>query len=192
MYVLDALIYTLTYWPKSASIQTDQSNSTNPMTSSARQTTNREELQVEPTQTVPMETSTSQTHDTRFFKRSESILASSGAESEGDAEMRKSNRKFFGISQGLPSSPDLAGNGKSLGGGQGNKGNFSQPLSEAFPLAQQPHLLKPFAKKEQLFSSPSRVQGGCEGEEEGEGGEERRRGKGGASLPVSYSTDTGG
>ena len=63
---------------------------------------------------------------------------------------------------------------KSFFGGGEQEGRFSQPLSEAFPLAQQPHLLRPNVKKEQLFSSPGRLvgEGGGEG---GEGGRRERR-----------------
>ena len=158
-------------------------------------TTTREEMCS--SQTQP------QNHE-RFFKRSESILAgSSASESEGDTETRKSNQKFFGPSRALIESPDLVGTTNLFGGGGLGENSFSRPLSETYPLAQQPHLLKPFAKKEHLFSSPSRIQGSGEGgggEGGGEGGEgggegrggERRKGKGGSSLPVSYGADGGG
>ena len=77
-----------------------------------------------------------------------------------------------------------------FGGGE-QEGRFSQPLSEAFPLAQQPHLLRLNAKKEQLFSSPGRLvgEGGGEGGGGGEEREERRRGR--RELPVSYESNDG-
>ena len=51
-------------------------------------------------------------------------------------EIQKINAKFFGTT---PTSP----------------GPFGDPLQqEAFPLAKQPHLLKPDARKEHLFQSP--------------------------------------
>ena len=123
--------------------------------------------------------------DDRFFQRSESILASSGtSESEGDHETRQSNQKFFGPRRAVIESPDFVGNASFFGGGS-SEGRFSQPLSEAYPLAQQPHLLRPNAKKEQLFSSPGRL-GGEGGGEGGGGGEEKRKGK--RELPVSYDS----
>ena len=127
--------------------------------------------------------------DKRFFKRSESILASSGtSESEGDHETQKSNQNFFGPRRALIESPDFVGNESFFGGGA-SEGQFSQPLSEAYPLAQQPHLLKPNAKKEQLFSTPGRLGGEGEGGGGGEGREERRTGR--RELPVSYDSSEG-
>ena len=148
---------------------------------------------MEPTPTVPDDMDTSQPpslNDKRFFLRSESILSTS--ESEGDPEIQKSNQKFFGPSRALLESPDLVGSTNLFGEGQ-SASSFSRPLSEAYPLAQQPHLLKPYAKKEHLFNSPSRTQGsgvgGGEGGERGGGeggGEDGKRRKSATSLPVSY------
>ena len=107
--------------------------------------------------------------DDRFFKRSESIIGSSGAsESEEDHETKKSNQKFFGPRGAVIESPDLMGDRTFFAGKEMSEGRFSQPLSEAFPLAQQPHLLRPNAKKEQLFNSSQ----GRLGAEPGGGGEE--------------------
>lgn len=195
VFVLDALIYTLTHWPKAVTAQADQSNPSNPkMTSSpSNQSTNQNtltaSLQMEPTSASDPDTSVAR--DDRFFKRSESILASSGtSESEGDHETRKSNQKFFGPRGAVIESPDFVANKSFFGGGE-QEGRFSQPLSEAFPLAQQPHLLRPNAKKEQLFSSPGRLvgEGGGEGGGGGEEREERRRGR--RELPVSYDSTDG-
>ena len=64
----------------------------------------------------------------RFFARTESIV-------DSEEEVQKCNAEFFGTAASpVPS---------------------SGPLQEAFPLAKQPHLLKPYARKEQLFSSPN-------------------------------------
>ena len=194
VFVLDALIYTLTHWPKAVAAQADQSNPSNPtMKSSPSQSTNQNtpttSLQMEPTSASDPDTSVAR--DDRFFKRSESILASSGtSESEGDHETRKSNQKFFGPRGAVIESPDFVANKSFFGGGE-QEGRFSQPLSEAFPLAQQPHLLRPNAKKEQLFSSPGRLvgEGGGEGGGGGEEREERRRGR--RELPVSYDSTDG-
>ncbi|CAI8007414.1 E3 ubiquitin-protein ligase UBR5 [Geodia barretti] len=195
VFVLDALIYTLTHWPKAAVVQTDQSNQSNPATtsppSSGNQSTNQntgtEPLQMEHTSATDMDTAVAR--DERFFKRSESILASSGtSESEGDHETQKSNQNFFGPRRALIESPDFVGNESFFGGGA-SEGQFSQPLSEAYPLAQQPHLLKPNAKKEQLFSTPGRLGGEGEGGGGGEGREERRTGR--RELPVSYDSSEG-
>ena len=62
----------------------------------------------------------------KFFLRSESVRARE--------EVEKSNEQFFETA----SSP----------------GPTVNPLQEAFPLAKQPHLLQPYARKEHLFSSP--------------------------------------
>ena len=209
VFVLDALIYTLTHWPKSATatIQTDQSCSNTAATSSHRQPTNQSgdpSLQMECTPTKSSSdtaatavATTPTTNDDRFFKRSESILGhSSTSESEGDPETKKSNQKFFGPSTALIESPDLVGSANFPEGRQG-RSKFAWPLSESYPLAQQPYLLKPYARKEQLFSSPARMQGegagvgeggggGGGGEGEGEGGRGKKRG---ATLPVSYRDD---
>ena len=166
VFVLDALIYTLTHWPKSARIRTDQSQPSNRTTSSHGQSTNQET------------SLTGRGIAERFFERSESIVASSGtSESDCDPEIKKSNQKFFGPTATLLKSPDLVGNSNLFAGGQGGENTFSRPLSEAFPLAQQPHLLKPHAKKEHLFSSPSMGVGGGGGGGEGEGEERREGGK---------------
>ena len=69
---------------------------------------------------------TEKPQETRFFSRSESIIISE--------EVQKSNDQFFDTA----TSPVPTGD----------------PLQEAFPLARQPHLLQPYARKEQLFNSP--------------------------------------
>ena len=203
VYVLDALIYTLTHWPKSATVLIDQSTSmtSSQMTSSQKQSTQQttctaEELQMECTPTVHNKSETLQTppkNNERFFRRSESILGGgSTSESEGDPEIKKSNQKFFDPSRSLLESPNLVGSTNVFRGGGQCESSFSRPLSEAYPLAQQPHLLKPYAKKEHLFSSPGRTEGGGDaGGGEGKG-EERKVRKGGSILPVSYKSTEGG
>ena len=163
---------------------------------------------MECTPTLQSETETETQHnvgqtDRRFFHRSESILTGgSASESEGDPEIKKSNQKFFGPPRALLESPDLVGPTNLFGGGNEGESSFSRPLSETYPLAQQPHLLKPYAKKEHLFSSPARVHGMGEGGGRGGGGvggagggagdgEGRERVRG-SSLPVSYTTEKGG
>ena len=187
VFVLDALIYTLTHWPKSATVQTDQSHPSKPPTTSSSSrvhppSTTTESLQMEHTSASP--TATTGPND-RFFQRSESILANSGtSESEGDHEAKKSNQKFFGPRGAVIESPDFVGNREFWGD---TEKSFSQPLSEAYPLAQQPHLLGPHAKKERLFSSQGWL--GAEGGREGgrEGRDDGKRGRRG--LPVSYDSD---
>ena len=62
----------------------------------------------------------------KFFLRSESV--------RNKEEVEKSNEQFFATA----SSP----------------GPGMDPYQEAFPFAKQPHLLRPFASKQQLFSTP--------------------------------------
>ena len=112
----------------------------------------------------------------RFFTRSESITSASAVDEE---EVLRSNSQFFGT----PASPVSSG-----------------PLQEAFPLAKQPHLLKPYAKKEHLFRSPrplllegadSSANTGSTWASDNRGTEEmdgEENGSGGAgTLPVAYS-----
>ena len=209
--MLDALIYTLTHWPKNA-LPTDQSNLSDTLTSShSGELTNQNtsstatdetasQMECTPT-TASVATKTTRTNDERFFKRSESILASSGtSESEGDPEVKKSNQNFFNSSKLPLESPNFVSNANFFGGGQ-SECRFSRPLSETYPLAQQPYLLKPYARKEHLFSSPARLPGETEGVTRGGGdgvgagvgreggGEERGRSRRGTALPVSYGID---
>lgn len=77
-------------------------------------------------------------------------------------EIQKINAKFFGTT---PTSP----------------GPFGDPLQqEAFPLAKQPHLLKPDARKEHLFQSP---RASMEREREGISQDTEPM----EALPLSYS-----
>ena len=194
VFVLDALIYTLTHWPKSVTIQTDQSHPSKPPTTSSSPrvhppSTTTESLQMEHTSASPTATTTATTtgSNDRFFQRSESILANSGtSESEGDHEAKKSNQNFFDPRGAVIESPDFVGNREFWGDAEKS---FSQPLSEAYPLAQQPHLLGPHAKKERLFSSQGWL--GAEGGREGgrEGRDDGKRGRRG--LPVSYDSTDG-
>ena len=72
-----------------------------------------------------------QTHEEKetvtFFTRTESVSANS------EEEVQRSNDQFFGEEKGV----------------------FNRPV-ETYPLAKQPHLLQPYAQKEQLFGSGGR------------------------------------
>lgn len=179
VYVLDGLIYTLNNWPKASS--DDQSDSvlvtsspTNQMSASNSQP---DEMQLEEVDhQVDKDGEQKASAGIRFFTRSESISYASAKDEE---EVLKSNSQFFG----MPASPVSSG-----------------PLQEAFPLAKQPHLLKPYAKKEQLFRSPRPLllEGSSntgsssnnwasegKGTEEMDGGEDGSGGPG--TLPVAYT-----
>ncbi len=115
----------------------------------------------------PEDTATS---DARFFQRSESVIFS-----DDDSSVQRSNEQFFGeeLNQSeLMFPPHLHSPhpGHHPWGAQSEV--LSQSLHESYPLASQPHLLQPFARKENLFSS-SREAG--------------RGGGGGRKLPVSYA-----
>ena len=186
VFVLDALIYTLTNWPKSLINQSLSTSTVTSQPSPAEETDRPEAVQMEhaPSQT---ETTAQDAENNRenFFKRSESIL-SGAATDQDDPETVKSNQKFFGPPRALLESPDLVGPPNPWGVDQAES-SFSRPLSEAFPLAQQPHLLKPYAKKEHLFSSPARVREATDGGGKGGGREPETSRQAGPSLPVSYT-----
>ncbi len=82
-----------------------------------------------------------------FFTRTDSVSANS------EEEVQRSNDQFFGEEKGV----------------------FNRPV-ETYPLAKQPHLLQPYAQKEQLFGSGGR---------DSMGGMRDETSK--TILPVSYS-----
>ena len=176
MYMLDGLIYTLTNWPREATTFASDSNS--PIMTSSTQPTNQsmeDDVLVKP---MSSSAATSQqpgavseaTQGSRFFVRTESVIIG-----EEDPDTQKSNQQFFGPQGASLQKPDFVGPPNSWGS---QVESLSRPLNEVYPLAQQPHLLKPFAKKEHLFSSPPSRKGSLE---EGRGNE------GGGRLPVSYA-----
>ena len=133
VYILDGLIYTLKNWPNVCS--DDQSDSvlltsspTNQLTPLSSQPDKVQSEGVDHQMEKGGDRKSNQ--GIRFFTRSESITFASAVDEE---EVLRSNSQFFGT----PASPVSSG-----------------PLQEAFPLAKQPHLLKPYAKKEHLFRSP--------------------------------------
>ena len=193
VYVLDALIYFLTNWSKEATsivLQSDSSRTAPENVSSPAKTASPSREKKASSLVGPSEERQSAT----FFQRSDSVIFP-----VDDPICVKRNQQFFDP----PSSPlnksDLSplkeGGALSLSTSATLEGgrNLSQPLMEACALAQQPHLLKPHAKKEDLFRpTPSRIFRGGEG-----GGGERGvamwggRGEKGslvaASLPLSFS-----
>ena len=102
------------------------------------------------TSTPPPQAGQTDVQNSTFFTRSESVTLNS------DEEVKRSNDQFF-REEGV---------------------GFSHPV-ESYPLAKQPHLLQPYAQREQLF-------GGGAGE-----GVNSERDKGATTekklLPVSYS-----
>ena len=163
VYILDSLIYTLTKWPKIATDALTNADSATTTTSSlnnetaAREDKNTGSLNFElgtkeAKKASKMDTDHSQTStkrleiQSRFFSRTESVIASS----ENELETQKSNSQFFSTTStsSLPLESSVFFGPSKVWGSQ----NFSQPLEEAYPLAQQPHLLKPYAKKQHLFS----------------------------------------
>ena len=176
VYMLDGLIYTLTNWPRGAASLANQSVSAM-MTSSAQPTNQSTEDDVLASEPKPSLASAQQPGGTsetpqgsRFFVRTESVIIG-----EEDPETRKSNKQFFGPQGASLQKPNFVGPPNSWGA---QVESLSRPLNEAYPLAQQPHLLKPFAKKEHLFSSPPSREGSAE---------EERGSEGGGRLPVSYA-----
>ena len=191
VYVLDGLIYTLANWPKAATALVDQSHT--PGMLPTDHTSDQSALNSESTdssEVITMETD-QQTQGLkplergRFFKRTESVIIGGD-----DPDTHKSNEQFFGKAGAMMEKPEFVGPPNPWGQ---QVENFSRPLNEDYPLAQQPHLLKPLAKKEHLFShtagrrgsamGASVVQEGQDGDGESTAGDGRMRGK----LPVSYA-----
>ena len=179
VYVLDSLLYTLNNWPKAATALINQSEL---ILTTTNQMADQGTLNSEPNDTseaISMETNsqTQQTKGGRFFERTESIIL--GEESE----THKSNEQFFGKEASLDKA-EFVGPPNPWGH---QIENFSRPLIEDYPLAQQPHLLKPYAKKEQLFSPTGRKGSDAAGRGENEGEGEESTGRGRRKLPVSYA-----
>ena len=126
MYVLDALIYTLNKWPKEATNLLLSSNNLH-SSPATNEIEDTNDDAMDGTVTPPKQRGPS---EERFFTRTDSVI-----DSEEDL-VRKWNADFFGSSATSP----VATRG---------------PLQEAVPLAKQPHLLKPYARKEQLFNNPN-------------------------------------
>ena len=181
--MLDGLIYTINNWPKAI------------VTSTLNQSDLNESLELEPTNRITvrenskMDTQLMEIDDNpskstpgaesqyRFFKRTESVTVVT----EDDHEIQRHNEQFFG-KDGTATTlaleqPELAGPPTPW---RSQNGRFSQPLNEAYPLAQRPHLLKPFAKKEHLFGTSASSDINSE-TEKGEDKQNKPR------LSVSYS-----
>lgn len=183
--MLDGLFYTLNNWPKAvvmASLNSSQSE-VNDLSvqepTNQNKATDNSKLESHQMEIDDNARTTSRTESQyRFFKRTESVTITTG----DDSEILRHNEQFFGTDGTATTlaleQPELAGPPTPWRGAQ--DGRFSQPLNEAYPLAQKPHLLKPFAKKEHLFSSSVLSEGSSElerGEEKGDG----------PRLSVSYS-----
>lgn len=150
--MLDALVYVLNKWPKSVTESLLSDQSY--ASKSTNQIEEDDDDAMDGTVTPPNKRSLS---EERFFSRTDSII-----ESEEDL-VRKYNADFFGSSATSP----VATRG---------------PLQEAFPLAKQPHLLKPNARKEQLFSSPHPETLSSDKKKQ----KSSKQSEGEAKLPVSY------
>lgn len=189
VYMLDGLFYTLNNWPKAVIMATLNSNQSKVNDLSVLEPTNQSkatdntELESHQMEIDDNTRTTSRTESQyRFFKRTESVTITTG----DDPEILRHNEQFFGTDGTATTlaleQPELAGPPTPWRGAQ--DGRFSQPLNEAYPLAQKPHLLKPFAKKEHLFSSSMLS---SEGSSEPERVEEKDDGP---RLSVSYSNPT--
>ena len=185
VYMLDGLIYTLNNWPKAvvtATLNSSQSEANvfsifEPTSQTA--TSDSSKLESHQMEIDDNSRNTSRTESQcRFFHRTESVTITTG----DDPEILRHNEQFFGTDGTATTlaleQPELAGPPTPWRGAQ--DGRFSQPLNEAYPLAQKPHLLKPFAKKEHLFSSSISSEGSSELERGEEKGDRPR-------LSVSYS-----
>ena len=156
MYMLDGLIYTINNWPKAVvTTAVDQSDSSEPYVfeSTNQVTASSEDSKMESLNMEVDDNSKSALgteSPCRFFKRTESVTVTM----PNDTEIQRHNEQFFG-SDGTATTlsleqPEHAGPPTPW---RSQDGRFSQPLNEAYPLAQRPHLLKPFAKKEHLFGT---------------------------------------
>ncbi len=171
MYMLDGLLYSLKHWPKSLVEKVTQvTQHREPLSATGRDHSHPVDIPID--------------HDVRnakiskskipvpptagFFKRTDSVSINEGK----DSNTEMSNLRFFGIEGGsnlVLQNPEMVGppnTWEKLGN------SFSRSLNEDYPLASQPHLLKPFAKKETLFRG-----GREEGTESGSGRDSRGKGK---------------
>ena len=199
VYVLDGLLYSLTHWPKSLLdhshatltfydhnytrktrptsktrpsshvIDTSGGASTPSSNQQRRARSDSKKKQIlepeEGEKLIPMSTEPVSS----FFKRTESVIVQNESK---ESSTEKSNVLFFGVEGGASlvlENPGLVGPPNPWE----NPGEvFSCPVNDDYPLANQPHLLKPFAKMENLFGSrPDLVTGGAACEGGGDGGE---------------------
>ena len=178
MYVLDGLLYSIDHWPKPliSAIQSDSStkNDTTSLLTGDEVETNAQNIskkrKLEPNEDT--DTPPSSKSNSKFFKRTESVTISS----EKSSNTQMSNDQFFGVEGGASlvlESPELVGPPNQWGK---EVESFSRPLTEEYPLANHPHLLKPFARKEVLFGgsgtsreSSMHAVGGVERKEEKRG-----------------------
>ena len=184
VYMLDGLIYALNNWPKAvvmATLNSNQSEAESSVFEPTNQNTASDSSKLESHQMEiddNSKTASRTESQYRFFQRTESVTITTG----DDPEILRHNDQFFGTDGTATTlaleQPELAGPPTPWRGAQ--DGRFSQPLNEAYPLAQKPHLLKPFAKKEHLFSSSVSSEGSSELERGEEKGDRPR-------LSVSYS-----
>ena len=183
--MLDGLIYTLNNWPKAVVTAATNSNQSASNELHVHESTNqsivsedseRESQQMEVDDDP--KTGSGIESQYRFFQRTESVTVATG----DDSEIQRHNEQFFGTDGTATTlaleQPELAGPPTPWRSSQ--DGRFSQSLNEAYPLAQRPYLLKPFAKKEHLFGASVSSDGSCETEKE-EDSENKPR------LNVSYS-----
>ena len=166
VYMLDGLIYTVNNWPKTIVTTSLNSNQSGASESSIFEPTNQNtasdnsKLESHQMEVDDNSKTTSKTESQyRFFQRTESVTITTG----DDPEIQRHNEQFFGTDGTATTlaleQPELAGPPTPW---RAQDGRFSQPLNEAYPLAQKPHLLKPFAKKEHLFSSSISSEGSSE------------------------------
>jgi len=144
VYVLDGLLYSLKHWPKPlvdkiSHLLQDKGKTTPTVHFSSSAPVDVKKRKIEEDQ-VSAPTS-------KFFKRTESV---SVTDSE-DPSTELSNLQFFGAGGGsklILENPEMVGPPSSW---EKLSSSFSRSLNDDYPLANQPHLLKPFAKKEVLF-----------------------------------------
>lgn len=188
VYVLDGLLYTLTHWPKHllTPLHTDQSEH---LATSPHGTTNEDKSQCK-LKKRKLESDSNPVSKSRFFERTESVLVSR----EDLSNTQISNDRFFGVNGGANlalENPELVGPPNQWGK---EVESFSRPLHEEYPLASQPHLLKPFARKEVLFGGAdfAREGGGADKSQaaagQGEGGH-RKEGRKGRKRKHSSAND---
>ena len=180
--MLDGLIYTINNWPKAiVTLAVNQSDCSEPSYSESSNHFEASENSQLDSHHMDVDDDSKPTSKTetqhRFFQRTESVTIVRG----DHPEIQRRNEQFFGTDGSATTlaieQPEHAGPPTPW---KSQDSRFSQPLNEAYPLAQRPHLLKPFAKKEHLFGAPS------SSEREAEMDREEGRGKK-PRLSVSYS-----
>ena len=146
VYILDALMYSLTKWPKEVTTQPCSAPAAaaahTAVTTTTSETANEEDGStgtfLAPPTTQPPSTTTPSSTISRFFQRTQSITLNYSSEAD-ESQLLASN-------------------------------SFNLSVAEEIPLAQQPHLLEPFLKKEETAAINS-----------------RRRQSGNVKLPLSFS-----